>query len=64
LIPIFSDVELFLGEMFREDTNIYNASLELTVTTLKAVDRTVAFYTSNERKEPLSGLLLWPKSST
>ncbi|KAK7912128.1 hypothetical protein PG985_014609 [Apiospora marii] len=48
LIPIFSDVELFLGEMFREDTNIYNASLELTVTTLKAVDRTVGFYISNE----------------
>ncbi|KAK8112602.1 hypothetical protein PG984_013128 [Apiospora sp. TS-2023a] len=48
LIPIFSDVELFLGKMFREDTNIYNASLELTVTTLKAVDRTVGFYISNE----------------
>lgn len=50
LIPIFSDVELFLGEMFREDTNIYNASLELTVATLKAVDRTVGFYISNECK--------------
>ncbi|KAK8030089.1 hypothetical protein PG993_011380 [Apiospora rasikravindrae] len=48
LIPIFSDVELFLGEMYSRDRNIYNASLELTVTTLRAVDRTIGFYTSNE----------------
>ncbi|KAK8859209.1 hypothetical protein PGQ11_009943 [Apiospora arundinis] len=48
LIPIFSDVELFLGEMFNKDPHIYNASLELTVTALKAVDRTIGFYTSNE----------------
>ncbi|KAK7964326.1 hypothetical protein PG988_011300 [Apiospora saccharicola] len=48
LIPIFSDVELFLGEMFCEDGNIHSASLDLTVTTLKAVDRTIGFYISNE----------------
>lgn len=50
LIPVFSDVELFLGEMFCEDGNIHSASLDLTVTTLKAVDRTIGFYISHECK--------------
>jgi hypothetical protein len=49
LIPIFSDVELFLGT-FPGDTNIKNMSVELTVTTLTAIEQAIGFFTSNERK--------------
>ncbi|KAL1644142.1 hypothetical protein SLS58_004422 [Diplodia intermedia] len=43
LIPIFSDVELFLGT-FPQDHNIWNASVDLTTTTLEAVERAIAFF--------------------
>jgi hypothetical protein len=52
LIPIFSDVELFLGT-FRGDMNIKNMSVELTVTTLTAIEQAIGFFTSNERKSYL-----------
>ncbi|KAJ3548882.1 hypothetical protein NM208_g781 [Fusarium decemcellulare] len=47
LIPIFSDVELFLGT-FPKDTGIRNASVDLTVTTLHAVEGAIGFFLSNE----------------
>ncbi|KAH8899100.1 hypothetical protein GQ53DRAFT_878448 [Thozetella sp. PMI_491] len=47
LIPIFSDVELFLGT-YPKDINILNASLDLTATTLEAVERAIGFFISNE----------------
>ncbi|KAL1613119.1 hypothetical protein SLS60_001351 [Paraconiothyrium brasiliense] len=47
LVPIFSDVELFLGT-FQGDTNIRNASIELTTTTLIAVEQAIGFFISNE----------------
>ncbi|KAF4462568.1 hypothetical protein FALBO_10622 [Fusarium albosuccineum] len=47
LIPIFSDVELFLGT-FPKDAGIRNASVDLTVTTLQAVEGAIGFFLSNE----------------
>jgi hypothetical protein len=47
LIPIFSDVELFLGT-FRGDVRIRRASVDLTVTTLDAIERAIGFFISNE----------------
>ncbi|KAN0095106.1 hypothetical protein V8E51_015817 [Hyaloscypha variabilis] len=47
LIPIFSDVELFLGN-FPNDKNIWNASVDLTVTTLDAIEQAIGFFISNE----------------
>jgi hypothetical protein len=49
LIPIFSDVELFLGN-FPNDKNIWNASVDLTVTTLDAIEQAIGFFISNECK--------------
>ncbi|KAL5332559.1 hypothetical protein BJX70DRAFT_126789 [Aspergillus crustosus] len=47
LVHLFSDVELFLGT-FPQDVNIYNSSLDLTVTTLQAIERAIGFFTSNQ----------------
>ncbi|KAL5325536.1 hypothetical protein ACEPPN_006663 [Leptodophora sp. 'Broadleaf-Isolate-01'] len=47
LIPIFSDVELFLGT-FPRDLNIKNMSVQLTVTTLTAIEQAIGFFISNE----------------
>lgn len=47
LIPIFSDVEVFLGT-FPKDVGIQNASVELLVTTLNAIERAIGFFISNE----------------
>lgn len=47
LVPIFNKVELYL-RMFIEDTNIRNASIDLTATTLAAVERAIGFFTSNQ----------------
>ncbi|KAH8788350.1 hypothetical protein F5883DRAFT_531837 [Diaporthe sp. PMI_573] len=47
LVPIFSDVELFLGT-FQGDLNIEKASVDLTVTTLAAIERAIGFFVSNE----------------
>jgi len=47
LIPIFSDVELFLGT-FRGDVRIRRASVVLTVTTLDAIERVIGFFVRNE----------------
>ncbi|KAK3299643.1 uncharacterized protein B0H64DRAFT_440003 [Chaetomium fimeti] len=47
LIPIFSDVELFLGT-FRGDVRIRRAAVDLTVTTLDAIERAIGFFISNE----------------
>ena len=47
LIPIFSDVELFLGT-FPGDVRIRRASVDLTVTTLDAIERAIGFFISNE----------------
>lgn len=52
LIPIFSDVELFLGN-FPDDKNIWNASVDLTITTLDAIERAIGFFISNQCKPPL-----------
>lgn len=57
LIPIFSDVELFLGDMFDKDPNIHKASLDLTIAVLKAIDLAVGFYTSKAGE--LSRLRCW-----
>lgn len=53
LVPIFSDVELFLGT-FEQDQNIWNASMDVTLTTLEAVERAIAFFLSSDCKSPLS----------
>ncbi|OMP88709.1 hypothetical protein BK809_0005430 [Diplodia seriata] len=55
LIPIFSDVELFLGT-FPQDHNIWNASVDLTTTTLEAVERAIAFFVSNEFRKGASAI--------
>ncbi|KAL8366417.1 hypothetical protein RB595_004950 [Gaeumannomyces hyphopodioides] len=47
LIPIFSDVELFLGT-FRDDQRIRGASVDLIATTLVAIERAIGFFISNE----------------
>lgn len=47
LIHIFSDVELFLGT-FPNDVRIRRASVDLTVTTLDAIERAIGFFISNE----------------
>ncbi|KAH7126045.1 hypothetical protein EDB81DRAFT_810355 [Dactylonectria macrodidyma] len=47
LIPIFSDVEVFLGT-FPKDMSIHNASVELTATTLDAIEQAIGFFISNE----------------
>ncbi|KAL4411692.1 hypothetical protein CABS03_06117 [Colletotrichum abscissum] len=47
LVPIFSDVELFLGT-FQGDLNIENASVDLTATTLGAIEYAIGFFISNE----------------
>lgn len=47
LVPIFSDVELFLS-MFQGDPNIRLASIDLIATTLEAVERAIGFFISNE----------------
>lgn len=53
LVPIFSDVELFLGT-FPGDPRIRSASVDLTVTILDSIERAIGFFISNECE---SGLL-------
>ncbi len=55
LIPIFSDVELFLGT-FPGDVRIRKASVDLTVTTLDAIERAIGFFISNACESRLLGL--------
>jgi len=55
LIPIFSDVELFLGT-FRGDPRIRKASVDLTVTTLIAIESAIGFFISNECESRIIGL--------
>ena len=43
---IFSDVKLFLRDMFDKDLNLYKVLLDLTIVALKAIGTTVGFYTS------------------
>ncbi|EHK20110.1 uncharacterized protein TRIVIDRAFT_48011 [Trichoderma virens Gv29-8] len=45
-VSIFSDVELFLGT-FPNDENIVNASVDLTVATLKGIELAIGFFISN-----------------
>lgn len=47
IIPVFSDVELFLGT-FPKDKNIQNAALGLTVATLEAIEAAIGFFLRNE----------------
>ncbi|ORY62060.1 uncharacterized protein BCR38DRAFT_466838 [Pseudomassariella vexata] len=47
LIPIFSDVEVFLGT-FPTDSTIRNTSIDLIITTLEAVEQAIGFFISNE----------------
>ncbi|EMD86518.1 hypothetical protein COCC4DRAFT_115804, partial [Bipolaris maydis ATCC 48331] len=47
VIPIFSDVEVFLST-FQGDVNIRNASIDLIAATLEAVERAIGFFISNE----------------
>lgn len=47
LIPIFSDVELFLGD-FPGDPHIKDASVGLAITILTALEQAIGFFTSNE----------------
>ncbi|KAK4446838.1 hypothetical protein QBC34DRAFT_410940 [Podospora aff. communis PSN243] len=47
LIPIFSDVELFIGS-FPGDLRIRKAAVDLIVTTLNAIESTIGFFISNE----------------
>ena len=49
LIPIFSDVEVFLST-FQGDVSILNISLELAVATLLAIERAIGFFLKNECK--------------
>ncbi|KAH7009847.1 hypothetical protein EDB80DRAFT_414775 [Ilyonectria destructans] len=55
LIPIFSDVEVFLGT-FPKDVGIQNASVELLVTTLDAIERAIGFFISNEALRSLKAV--------
>lgn len=54
-ISIFSDVELFLGT-FPNDKNIVNASVDLTVATLKGIELAIGFFISNACKVQLKYL--------
>ena len=45
----FSDIENFL-KMYPEDEGIRNASLDLIVVTLQAIERAIGFYISNSGK--------------
>ena len=45
---IFSDVELFLATVFQGDLNIHNASVDLVVTTLDAIEKAIGFFLSSE----------------
>ncbi|CZR49553.1 uncharacterized protein FPRO_15912 [Fusarium proliferatum ET1] len=47
LIDVFSDVELFLGT-FPQDEGIRNASLDLTVAVLCAIEQAIRFFLRNE----------------
>ncbi|KAJ0164049.1 hypothetical protein CTA2_1862 [Colletotrichum tanaceti] len=47
LIPIFSDVELYLST-FRGDEHIRKAAVDLAVAVLEAVERAIGFFTSKE----------------
>ncbi|KAJ4322447.1 hypothetical protein N0V84_004803 [Fusarium piperis] len=47
LIPIFSDVEVFLST-FSGDSNIEKKSVELMVATLDAIEHAIGFFISNE----------------
>ncbi|KAK0661354.1 hypothetical protein DIS24_g2497 [Lasiodiplodia hormozganensis] len=47
LVHIFSDVELFLGT-FEQDHYVWNASMDLTLTTLEAVERAIVFFLSSD----------------
>lgn len=51
-VSIFSD-ELFLGT-FPDDENIVNASVDLTVATLKGIELAIGFFISNSRKAKLT----------
>ncbi|KAK7417428.1 hypothetical protein QQX98_004547 [Neonectria punicea] len=55
LMAIFSDVELFLGT-FPKDASIHNASVELTVTTLEAIEHAIGFFISNEMLKGVKAL--------
>jgi hypothetical protein len=45
VVPIFSDVELFLAT-FPKDENIRRASINITTTTLIAVEQVIGFFIS------------------
>ncbi|PKY03829.1 hypothetical protein P168DRAFT_345063 [Aspergillus campestris IBT 28561] len=47
LIPTFSTAELFLG-IFRNDANIREASIQLTISTLVAIERAIVFFIRHE----------------
>ncbi|UKZ72545.1 hypothetical protein TrVFT333_000176 [Trichoderma virens FT-333] len=49
-VSIFSDVELFLGT-FPNDENIVNASVDLTVATLKGIELAIGFFISNSHSQ-------------
>ena len=49
LLPIFSDVEVFLAT-YKGDDNIRKAALELAVATLTAVERAIGFFLKHGRK--------------
>ncbi|KAH7136819.1 hypothetical protein B0J13DRAFT_625450 [Dactylonectria estremocensis] len=55
LIPIFSDVEVFLGT-FPKDASIHKVSVDLTATTLDAIEKAVGFFISNEVLRSLKAL--------
>ncbi|KAK4104488.1 hypothetical protein N658DRAFT_418442 [Parathielavia hyrcaniae] len=47
LLPIFSDVEVFLST-WQHDDNIFRASLNLAVTTLATIERAIGFFLKHE----------------
>ncbi|PNP57021.1 hypothetical protein THARTR1_02863 [Trichoderma harzianum] len=55
-VSIFSDVELFLGT-FPDDENIVNASVDLTVATLKGIELAIGFFISNSLMRGTKALL-------
>ncbi|KAH0425036.1 hypothetical protein CcaCcLH18_11179 [Colletotrichum camelliae] len=56
LIPIFSDVELFLGT-FKGDVHIEKQSMDLIFTVLVSIERAISFFTSNECDQYESDLI-------
>jgi hypothetical protein len=62
LMTTFSDIEVFLGT-FRRDTNIINASVELTTTILDAIEKAIGFFISNECKSHILPLRILSSSN-